>query len=319
MPTTRNKQTVMEPTDRRNYTFILVIVFFSALIIIISFLVFIQDNPASNRSNTTKFLKYETKAKEVQHMAPLLYTGDFDGKPNWTISMKPVLGSDNSFSITDNGYMGKGLRAFYRKGAYAGESSPGGKSATIFRIPFTSKGANIGKKYDIYFRYRVKFESNFQFAKQGKLPGLGGGKSNTGGNLPTGYDGWSVRNIWTGGALASYLYVPGTGISEYGLEAPWHYKDGSLMQLQPGSWHCIETRIRMNTPGQKDGILIGRLDGIEGLNKNDILYRMTDKLNIDTILFSTFFGGSNSSFASPIDQYAVFDDLALSSGPIGCQ
>ena len=42
-------------------------------------------------------------------------------------------------------------------------------------------------------------------------------------------------------------------------------------------------------------------------------YRTTDQLKIDGLFFSTFFGGGDESWASPVDQYADFAGFSVSS------
>jgi hypothetical protein len=42
-----------------------------------------------------------------------------------------------------------------------------------------------------------------------------------------------------------------------------------------------------------------------------IVYRTTRNLKIDGLFFSTFFGGRDSSWASPSDQYAEFAEFSV--------
>ena len=51
-------------------------------------------------------------------------------------------------------------------------------------------------KQAAWMRYRVRFETGFDWQKGGKLPGLCGGKCNTGCIDVTGADGWSARLMW---------------------------------------------------------------------------------------------------------------------------
>jgi hypothetical protein len=189
-------------------------------------------------------------------------------------------------------------------------------SATIFKVPFGANGAGIGTRTDLYMRYLVKFMPGFNFAKSGKLPGLAGGTSNTGGDPPNGYDGWSGRLDWTsGGGVISYLYVP--GIAEYGLELPWQVGSQTKL-LVPGQWESLELRYVMNTPGAANGIAQGWINNQLALDRANINFRSTPNLAIDNLMFSTFFGGATADYASPINQYADFDDFALGTQYITC-
>lgn len=57
---------------------------------------------------------------------------------------------------------------------------------------------NFGKHQEIYLEYRVKFDIGFEFRTGGKMHGVCGGDCNTGGNKPSGNDGWSSRIHWGG-------------------------------------------------------------------------------------------------------------------------
>ncbi len=243
--------------------------------------------------------------------AGLLYFGGFEGSP-WQTTMKAVIsGGNEHYDIKPGvGYGGsRAMRTHYAAGSYGDPSAPAGMSATIFKVPLSTRG-------DMYMRYLVRFMSGFQFAKSGKLPGLAGGTSNTGGQVPTGYDGWSGRLDWTsGGGVISYLYVP--GIKDYGLELQWQ-AGGQTKLLAAGKWECLELRYVMNTPGQANGVAQGWINGHLALDRRNLNFRSTPNLAIDNLLFSTFFGGGTSDFASPINQYADFDNFALGTQRLGC-
>lgn len=247
--------------------------------------------------------------------AGLLYFGGFEGTP-WQQSMQAIIsGGNEHFAIMPAvGFGGShSMRTSYAAGSYGDPTAPAGMSATIFKVPF---GGNISARTDLYMRYLVKFMPGFNFAKSGKLPGLAGGTSNTGGQAPTGYDGWSGRLDWTsGGSIISYLYVP--GITDYGFELPWQVGSQTKL-LVPGGWECLELRYVMNTPGQSNGIAQGWINDQLALNQTNINFRSTPKLAIDNLMFSTFFGGGTADFASPIDQYADFDNFAVGTQYIKC-
>src|SRR3546814_10560690 len=55
----------------------------------------------------------------------------------------------------------------------------------------------------------VRFPSDFEFAKGGKLPGLYAGEAPSGGEKVSGKDGWSIRLMWREdgeGELYEYVY-----------------------------------------------------------------------------------------------------------------
>lgn len=256
------------------------------------------------------------KENQLLKRNDILYFGDFTGKP-WTSTMHANVSASHYTIIPRMGYgETNALRAYFQKGSYGSNTSPVGTSSTIFRIPFGMQGANIGTSDNLYFRYLVKFEPGFQFAKSGKMPGLAGGADNAGGNPPNGFDGWSGRLNWTeGGGIISYMYVP--GIKKYGLELQWNIND-QIHLLRPGYWECLEMHYAMNTPGQNNGVAQGWYNGKLALDKRDLNFRSTDKLAIDNIFFSTFFGGATSDYASPRNQYADYSDFVVATNYIGC-
>lgn len=177
-----------------------------------------------------------------------------------------------------------------------------------FKVPF-------GKSYDeLYFSYRVRFAAGFEFVKGGKLPGLIGGTAPTGCSPDP--DGFSARNMWrTGGVAVQYVYYP-TQPNTCGDDLVYQ-SGGNPKLFTPGVWQTVEHRIVMNTPGQADGILEAWVDG-------ELVFRDTNRVwrnagatfGIDALYFSTFFGGSDASWAPSTDQVIDFDDLIVADGPI---
>ncbi len=174
----------------------------------------------------------------------------------------------------------------------------------------------IDPQEDLHLRYYVRFDPDFDFMKGGKLPGLAGGTHNTGGHKPNGSDGWSARIMWRpGGKIVQYVYYPDQ-TTEYGDDFPWD-SGGCPHYFIPGRWHCVETYVRMNTPGKKDGLIVSWLDGDLALEVKGLRFRDTPDLKIDKLYFSTFFGGNDESWAPPKDESARFDEFVAAKGYIG--
>lgn len=158
----------------------------------------------------------------------------------------------------------------------------------------------------LYLQYQVRFQPDFDFVKGGKLPGLYGGSVTGGQNIPDGTDGFSTRYMWrSGGDGEVYAYLPtsedhGTSLGR----GCWYFPTDR--------WVAIEQRVRLNTPNVPDGEVTVWQDGREVLTQTGLLFRTTDELRIDGVFFSTFFGGGDSSWASPVDQYADFAGFAVS-------
>ena len=214
--------------------------------------------------------------------------------------------------VKDTSARDKVMQVTYPAGAYGA----GGASAFLSDVQF---GMALPKSYtELYLAYDIKFDHNFEFVLGGKLPGLCGYDinqspatgCNTGGGFPSGYDGWSARGMWRAdGALENYVYHAGQ-TSYYGDEKHWN------TSAVPGTWHRIQHRIVLNTPGLNNGLLEAWFDGSKVLSVNTMEYRKTDSIGINLFYFSTFFGGNNSSWAPSTEQRIFFDNFAISTKKI---
>jgi hypothetical protein len=164
----------------------------------------------------------------------------------------------------------------------------------------------------LHLRYYVRFHTNVDFVKGGKLPGLFGGTNHfSGGAIPDGTNGFSTRYMWrTNGDGEAYAYLPTSDV--YGTEI-----GRGRWRFQPGEWHCLEQKVVLNTPGQDDGRIVVWVDGKMLIDERSIRFRTTDSLRIRGIFFSTFFGGNDPAWATPGDTYADFAAFVLSPTYIG--
>jgi hypothetical protein len=204
--------------------------------------------------------------------AGVFYFGGFEGSP-WTTSMKTTTPqrSQNLSVVTGlNAFSSKSLRVLYPKGSQSDAPEPTpGKGGTNWKVKLDSTGLNVGAKDQVYLRYYLRFQPNFQFVKGGKLPGMAGGTSNSGGDVPTGYDGWSGRLMWrTGGAVVNYMYLPTS--ATWGTDLAWNY-GGTTRKFVPGKWHCVEMQYKMNTVGSSNGVARSWLDGALALERTNLL------------------------------------------------
>ena len=199
---------------------------------------------------------------------------------------------------------GKVLQVMHPKGSY---SENGG----VVQWPLY-----FGKQEEIYASYKVKVPVDFDPVNGGKLPGLAGGIANTGGEVPTGYDGWTARMMWRKEAkVVLYLYYPDQG-GDWGDDFPLEINDLPVF-LTPGEWHHIEQRVVMNTPGVRDGIIQIWFDEVLALDMNDVLFRRTEDLQIDKLLFSNFFGGGSMQDAATKEEKINFKNFTVSSEKFG--
>jgi len=178
--------------------------------------------------------------------------------------------------------------------AARGGAQDGGAQAYL-RLPRSADNMTL-----IYY---VRFQPGFQFVKGGKLPGLFGGTAGSGGEHRE--NGFSTRFMWrAGGAGEVYAYLPEqAGYGDSLGRGSWTFRTGE--------WNEIAQRVELNSPGKADGTVAVTLNGSEVFRQSGLIYRSAPDLHIDGVFFSTFFGGEDSTWASPADQYADFAGFAL--------
>lgn len=240
--------------------------------------------------------------------ARILYQEDFETAPLGTIG-EAVLSEHfrnprgsigvaaGRISVVDDD-VGKVMRVRYPPDAWA---ATGG---AIWRVELQDTVE------EAWLSYRLRFAPDFDFVKGGKLPGLGGGAANTGGERPDGTDGWSARMMWRdGGRAVFYLYHPDQP-NRFGEDLRW----GSILRpvrFRPGAWHEVVHHVVLNTPGERDGRLQGWFDGELVADFEGIRFRDVDTFGIDVLLISTFFGGSGPEWAPDMEEHADFDDFRV--------
>lgn len=173
---------------------------------------------------------------------------------------------------------------------------------------------DLGQHEELYVSYSVRFENLFNFVRGGKIPGLVGGHT-TSGRKPSGKDFFIGRMTFGDrGKAHQYVYHLNQR-NRHGDGFPWNFRQKQRYFI-PGQWHRLENRIRMNTPGKKNGIIQSWFDGELAFEKNDFEFRNDVKLKINQLFFSTFFGGGDIRWATTKEEYAYFDDVIVSKIPV---
>jgi hypothetical protein len=230
----------------------------------------------------------------------------------WTPKQKGSFGLDNT-TVEDDPQSpgGRFLRVRYYKG--------GASPSASRRVGVKEGGAQLlgqlpgGATDRAFLRYFVRFPSDFDFVKGGKLPGFYGGTNISGGHIPNGTDGFSTRFMWrTEGQGEVYVYMPSS--TKFGTSLG----RGSF-RFTPGKWHCVEQELSLNTPGQADGQVRVWLDSEAVFEQQQLFFRSVPDLRIEGVFFSTFFGGGDPSWAPPRDTHADFAAFATSGSRLGCQ
>ncbi|MCP1359562.1 MULTISPECIES: polysaccharide lyase [unclassified Halomonas] len=218
----------------------------------------------------------------------------FMAKKNWGLDNVSLL------SPNETGLGEQGFRVLYPEGSSAPSDNVEGGAGFYAHTPGL-QGAERA-----CLSYKVRFEPGFDFVKGGKLPGLYGGSGPTGGEEVTGTNGFSMRFMWReDGQGELYEYVVNKD-SEYGESV------GRGKWVFPtGQWVNVEQEIVLNDPQSSNGIARVWIDGQPMLEQQGIVYRTTDDVTIDGVMFSSFFGGHGKEWRSPRDQVADFGDFRV--------
>lgn len=204
--------------------------------------------------------------------------------------------AEGRVSVLD-AYAGNGIRVTYPAGS-VGPSQGGAQWKSLY----------ASTKDTMFSEYWVRPSANFDFVKGGKLPGLCGSQCNTGGNVPTGSDGWSARMMWrTAGKVVLYLYYPDQP-GTYAVDFPLSLNNADVL-LQPNTWSKIRTQISLNTPGLKNGTAKVWFNDQLALDLTDLRLRDQDSMHINQFYFSTFHGGSDATWAPSVTCTMDFDQF----------
>ncbi|MEM8832824.1 MAG: polysaccharide lyase, partial [Cyanobacteria bacterium P01_G01_bin.19] len=182
--------------------------------------------------------------------------------------------------------------------------------------------SNAGAKWlipdskEYYLSYWVKFDNDFDFDgprhSGGKLPGLGSGDLASGGNKPTGTNGFTSRYMWReNGKATMYLYHMDQP-SKYGEDILLKGSNGQDKYFERGKWHNLVQRVKINDGHQSNGEIDAWMDGEQVLDMDNLKF-MTNGDGIDTAYFSTFHGGYGSDWWPEKNDHAYFDDFVVST------
>jgi hypothetical protein len=196
--------------------------------------------------------------------------------------------------------------------AYApGQIGPD-KGGCGWRWPFLNKKKSTPKPR-AELRYTVLFEDGFDFVKGGKMPGLcGGPKTITGGDACTGLEGWSARLMWRkegrGQAYVYHVNQPSKYGDEFDFPEDFRFPTGMPVQ--------VHMALTINTVGQRDGTLrvwvaLPQQKQRLMVEKTDMEWTKTVDIGVDSILFNTFHGGSDASWAPAKPCAARFGEICF--------
>lgn len=245
---------------------------------------------------------------------------------NWSTTFKTIaMGGNDIGFVTDplgDGTSGLVMQVNYPKGSYTPSLGPVMGGTQFYAAPFGDK-TPFAK---MMVSYEVAFPTGFNWVLGGKLPGVYGGSPYdgcSGGVQSTGANCLTMRLMWRPNGLGEvYAYVPADHNSnlcksenvlcndQYGKSI-----GRGLIYFAPNMWHRIDMVMALNDPaGKQNGLLEVYQNGVQVISMNNMPYRTTGMVGFQGLMFSSFFGGSDPSYATPVDTTVYFRNVQLSVG-----
>ncbi|KAF9578356.1 hypothetical protein BGW38_005882, partial [Lunasporangiospora selenospora] len=158
----------------------------------------------------------------------------------------------------------------------------------------------------------------------GKLPGVYGGSPKDGcSGGKTSADCLTVRLMWREvGHGEVYAYIPTPPSSNFCKDDQVMCNDKygisvgrGMIYFTAGVWSHIDVVMELNEPASKqNGKLKVYLDGNRVITMDNVPYRTTGMVGFQGLMFSSFFGGADPSYATPVDTSVYFKNLQMSVG-----
>jgi hypothetical protein len=247
----------------------------------------------------------------------VVWRGSFTGA-RWLEAWDPkatmAYGAENA-SVVDDARFGRVLRVRYPAGSSSHSYAKAGHAEGGFE--FKARLPAAGRSRSTRLSYWLRFAPNFPWVRGGKLPGLCGGTCPGGGAPVSGLDGWSMRFMWRpDGAGEEYGYI--LPARPYGTELGL-----GAWKFTTGEWHRLTQDLVLNADGAPSGESRVWFDADPEtapptFEAKDLTYRR-DETPADTLFFSTFFGGHDEAWATPVDTFIDFADFVVSRGPVSME
>ncbi|KAG0347521.1 hypothetical protein BG004_007598 [Podila humilis] len=237
--------------------------------------------------------------------------------------LKNVSSSSSTSSFTNaQADVNQVLQLVYPKGSYAPSIGPIAGGTHFYATPFGDK-TSFSK---MMISYEVAFPAGFNWALGGKLPGVYGGSAYggcSGGVQATGQDCLTMRMMWRPSGIGEvYAYIPADAHSDFCKNAAVICNDQygksigrGLIYFQPGTWTRLDMVMELNEPaGSTNGTLKVYQNGNLVMDMNNLPYRTSGMVGFQGLMFSSFFGGSDPSYATPVDTKVFFKNVQMSVG-----
>lgn len=165
--------------------------------------------------------------------------------------------------------------------------------------------------------YTVTFESDFDWVKGGKLPGVFIGSGKGGAGKVFSKDAASVRMMWRrDGDAEAYVYLP-KGAPEMpkveGMVRGNGHGDSlwrGVVAFKKNAPNTVRIEVKVNAPGKSDGVLTVTVND-KTCTVQGVTFSLDPKNVVSGIGFVTFFGGDDGTWAPSKACHAMFRDVAL--------
>ena len=199
--------------------------------------------------------------------------------------------------------------------AGAGSGGTGSFMRTFGRNPVNSLSHSTEDFDEIYWRLYVKLQAGFsgQPNKLTRATIFAG----------TSWEQAMIAHIWApnngpleidpASGIDTNNQLVSTGWNDFAnLQFLGKVKDDSL--LVADTWYCLEAHVKLNTPGQSDGVFEFWRDGVLQAGRTDLNWVGSwGDYGINTIMISNYWNET-----SPIEQERYIDALVISTKRIGC-
>ncbi|MGH1345390.1 MAG: hypothetical protein ACRBN8_27755 [Nannocystales bacterium] len=212
------------------------------------------------------------------------------------------------------------MRAHYREGI----EGAGFMSVSFGNNPINTAGRpgySEGDKFDeVYWRFRVKMQPGWPDAGPYNLSRISAFAQSDWGEAMVASIASDDAEVNLRASAASCVQnneVECTGIDGDAL-VPLGTLNGStpvFSALRAGKWQCVEAHVKLNTPGEADGMFEFWVDGELEADRVGMDWRGTwEAFGLNLLSIENFWVGG-----APADLDRWFDDVVISTEPIGCQ
>lgn len=239
----------------------------------------------------------------------VIWRDDFDGPEKPYTETEGELDDRVAF-----GGSGRSMICRYEKG----ERGRGNRKVFFGDSP-TGRVVRRGEKFDdVYWRVYVRHQPGW----------TGGGEDKLSRITSIASPNWSqamIGHVWTTGETLTL--DPATGVRD-GRVVTTRYNDfGNLRWLgnkptarfpisgadESGWWVCVEARVKLNTPGKRDGLMQLWIDGRLESERTGLDWRGThDDHGLNALFLESYWNNG-----SPVDQTRWLDLFVISTRPIG--